>query len=311
MELRHLRYFIAVAEEGSLSNAAERRLHTAQPSLSRQIRDLEIELGVKLLERRARGIALTAAGKVFLDHARLALMQIEAAAEAARQAEQPKEPAFVVGFLIGQEVTWLPHTLRILREEAPDIDIMIFSRTSPKLALMRGKVDVAFLRHEKQTSGIAFRLLIKEPLTVILPTDHRLAARKAIPPHELAREKKFIHPAKTAPVLRSVINDYVEKVGITLKSTYEAENLSALMSLVESSGGVGLAPLYVKNMLIPSVVARPLQGESPTIDLMMGYNKSNTTPLLKRFLSRADEIVEHVSQKENLLSAKKRKIGAA
>jgi len=311
MELRHLRYFIAVAEEGSLSNAAERRLHTAQPSLSRQIRDLEIELGVKLLERRARGIALTAAGKVFLDHARLALMQIEAAAEAARQAEQPKEPAFVVGFLIGQEVTWLPHTLRILREEAPDIDIMIFSRTSPKLALMRGKVDVAFLRHEKQTSGIAFRLLIKEPLTVILPTDHRLAARKAIPPHELAREKKFIHPAKTAPVLRSVINDYVEKVGITLKSTYEAENLSALMSLVESSGGVGLAPLYVKNMLIPSVVARPLQGESPTIDLMMGYNKSNSTPLLKRFLSRADEIVEHVSQKENLLSAKKRKIGAA
>ena len=90
MELRHLRYFIAVAEEGSLSHAAERRLHTAQPSLSRQIRDLEIELGVKLLERRARGISLTAAGKVFLDHTRLALMQIETAAEAARQAEQPK-----------------------------------------------------------------------------------------------------------------------------------------------------------------------------------------------------------------------------
>ena len=108
---------------------------------------------------------------------------------------------------------------------------------------MRGKVDVAFLRHEKQTSGIAFRLLIKEPLMVILPTGHRLAARKAIALHELAREKKFIHPAKTAPVLRSVINDYAEKVGITLKSTYEAENLSALMSLVESSGGIGLAPL--------------------------------------------------------------------
>src|SRR5271163_4644042 len=130
-KLRHLRYFIAVAEEGSLTNAAEKRLHTAQPSLSRQIKDLEIELGVKLLERKARGISLTPAGKVFLDHARLALMQIEAAAEAARQAEQPKEPAFVVGFLIGQEVTWLPHTLRILREEAPDVDIMIFSRTSP------------------------------------------------------------------------------------------------------------------------------------------------------------------------------------
>ena len=75
LELRHLRYFIAVAEEGSLTNAAERRLHTAQPSLSRQIRDLELEIGVRLIERKARGIALTAPGRVFLDHARLALMQ--------------------------------------------------------------------------------------------------------------------------------------------------------------------------------------------------------------------------------------------
>ena len=91
MELRHLRYFVAVAEEGSLTHAAERRLHTAQPSLSRQIRDLEIEVGVKLLERGARGIELTAAGRTFLDHARLALLQVEAAGEAARRAAQPRE----------------------------------------------------------------------------------------------------------------------------------------------------------------------------------------------------------------------------
>ena len=93
MELRHLRYFVAVAEEGSLTNAAERRLHTAQPSLSRQIRDLELEIGVKLLDRKARGIALTAAGRVFLDHARLALMQIEVACEAARGTEKPDKLA--------------------------------------------------------------------------------------------------------------------------------------------------------------------------------------------------------------------------
>ena len=294
-----MRYFIAVAEEGSLSNAAERRLHTAQPSLSRQIRDLEIELGVKLLERRARGIALTASGKVFLDHARLALMQVEAAAEAARQAEQPKKQAFVVGFLVGQEGTWLPQTLRILREEAPNVDIVLSSQTSPELALglMRGKVDVAFLRNEKQTSGVIFKLLIKEPLMVVLPTGHRLAARKTIRPHELTRDE-FISPANAAPVLRSAVYDYAAKVGITLKSTYDAENISAFMSLVESTGGIGLAPLYIKNVLIPSVVTRPLQGKPPTIDLMMGYNKSNTNPLLKRFLSRVDEIVEHVSRKE-------------
>src|ERR1700732_4905647 len=98
MELRHLRYFVAVAEEGSLTLAAERRLHTAQPSLSRQIRDLESEVGVQLLARGSRGIELTAAGRVFLDHARLALLQVEAAGEAARRGAQPEKASFVLGF---------------------------------------------------------------------------------------------------------------------------------------------------------------------------------------------------------------------
>ena len=153
MELRHLRYFIAVAEEGSLLTAAQRRLHTSQPSLSRQIRDLESEVGVKLLERQARGVALTAAGRVFLDHARLALLQVEAATDGARRAEQPEKPVLSMGFLAGQEVVWLPHVLRILREEAPEAEITLCSQSSPELALglMRGKLDVAFLRPETQT----------------------------------------------------------------------------------------------------------------------------------------------------------------
>jgi len=299
MELRHLRYFIAVAEEGSFSNAAERRLHTAQPSLSRQIRDLELEVGVKLLERKVRGTALTAAGRVFLAHARLALMQIEAAGEAARRSEQPEKPAFVAGFLAGQEVIWLSETLRILREEASDVEITLSSKSSPELAdaLMQGKIDVALLRHETQTAGLAFKFLLKEPLVAILPSGHRLAARKAVRPQELARET-FVSPARLAPVLKTVINDYAAKIGITLKQKYDAETISGGMSLVASTGSVTLLPLYVKNILIPSVVARPLQGEPPTIDLMMGYNKSNTSPLLKRFLSRAEELVSRVSQRQ-------------
>jgi len=300
MELRHLRYFIAVAEEGSLSNAAVKRLHTAQPSLSRQIRDLELEVGVKLLERRPRGITLTPAGRVFLDHARVALLQVETAAEAARRAEQPDKPVFVVGFLIGQEVTWLPETLRILREEAPGIEITFISLTSPELALalMRGKMDVAFMRRETQTTGLNYKFLIKEPVIIVLPAGHRLAVNKVIKPQELAREI-FIGPARS-PVLKSVIDDYAKKVGITLKPAYEGENISTAMSLVASTGGVTLFPLYVKKWLTPSVVARPLQGEAPTIDLVMGYNKSNTSPWLKRFLSRADELVGGV-QKQNFL----------
>jgi LysR family transcriptional regulator, hca operon transcriptional activator len=159
MELRHLRYFIAVAEEGSLTNAAERRLHTAQPSLSRQIRDLEMEIGVKLLERRARGIVLTPAGRIFLDHARLVLMQIDTACEAARGTEQPDKQGFVIGFLPGQEVIWLSESLRILREEAPDVEVTLTTRSSPELAdaLMQGKIDVALLRRETRTAGLAFK----------------------------------------------------------------------------------------------------------------------------------------------------------
>jgi LysR family hca operon transcriptional activator len=302
MELRHLRYFVAVAEEGSLTNAAERRLHTAQPSLSRQIRDLELEVGVKLLERGARGIALTAAGRVFLDHARLALLQVEAAGDAARRAATPEKPAFVLGFLIGQEVAWLPETLRILREEEPGIEITLSSQSSPELAgaLMRGKVDVAFLRREAQAPGIAFKFLIKEPLVAVLPAGHRLAARKELRLQDIAGET-YITPTRAAPVLKSIIDAYAAKLGVTLKPQYETENLASTASLVASTGGVTLQPLYAQNLLSSVVVICPLRGEPPTIDLVMGYNKSNTSALLKRFLSRADELVARVSHNQDSL----------
>jgi len=295
MELRHLRYFIAVAEEGSLTNAAERRLHTAQPSLSRQIRDLELEVGVKLLERGARGIELTAAGRVFLDRARLALLQVEAAGDAARRAARPDKAAFTIGFLTGHEVVWLAETLRVLRDEAPEVEITLSSQSSPELAgaLMRGKVDVAFLRRESPAPGLAFKFLIKEKLVVVLPVGHRLAARKEIRPQDIAGET-YITPTRVAPVLKAVIDDYAARSGITLKPEYDAENLSSAMSLVASTGGVTLLPSYSRNLLSPSVVIRRLQGEAPTIDLVMGYSRSNTSALLKRFVARADELVARV-----------------
>ena len=148
MELRHLRYFVAVAEEGSLTVAAQKRLHTAQPSLSRQIRDLEYEVGVPLLTRSVHGVVLTAAGRAFLDHARLALTQAEAATQAARRAAQPAKPAFAIGFLTGQEVEWLPYATNLLRDELLNIEIRVSSDHSTMLAdeLQRGKLDVAFMR---------------------------------------------------------------------------------------------------------------------------------------------------------------------
>src|SRR6202044_3849134 len=222
MELPHLRYFIAVAEEGSLSNAAERRLHTAQPSLSRQIRDLELEVGVPLLERGARGIALTAAGRTFLDHARLALLQVDAAGEAARRAAQPQMRAFTIGFLAGQELVWLPEALRILRGEEPDVEITLASQSSPELAgaLMRGKVDVAFLRREKDAPGITFKPLIKEPLVAVLPADHPLATAKEVRVRDLAGET-YISPTRVAPALKAVIEAYAAKSGVVLTAAFD------------------------------------------------------------------------------------------
>jgi LysR family transcriptional regulator, hca operon transcriptional activator len=296
MELRHLRYFVAVAEAGSLTVAAARRLHTSQPSLSRQIRDLEDELGAQLLTRHARGIELTPAGRAFLDHARLVLSQVEAAGEAARRIAHPSRPRFTMGFLTGHELKWMPEALRILRDELPNIDVMISSQYSPLLAdgLSKGKIDAAFLRRERGVPDLAFRLLVKEPLMVVLPRDHRLAALKAINPRDLVCET-FVTVDDTAPVLRMVIDNYLKRSRINIKPTHEVDNLAMAMSLIASTGGIGLLPAYAQNFLLSSVTSRPLKGDTPTVELVLGYKKSNQSPILKLLLSKLDELVARVS----------------
>jgi len=298
VELRHLRYFVAVAEAGSLSVAAEQILHTSQPSLSRQIRDLEEEVGAQLFTRNARGIKLTPAGRAFLDHARSALSQVEAAAGAARRLAHPDKPCFAMGFLTGHEWTWMPEALRILHDELPNIDVMISSQYSPLLAkaLLNGKIDAAFLRREKGMRELAYRVLVKEPLAVILPSDHRLAALKAISPRDLVGET-FVTVSDTAPVLRVVIDNYLKRSGTNIRPAYEADHLAMGMSLIASTRGVGLLPAYAQNFLPSSVTSRPLKGDTPTIELVLGYKKSNRSPILKLLLSRLDELVARVSKK--------------
>lgn len=298
MELRHLRYFVAVAEAGSLTVAAQRELHTSQPSLSRQIRDLEGEVGAQLLTRRARGIELTPAGRAFLDHARTVLSQVEAAADAARRVARPAKPCFSMGFLTGHELTWMPEALRILRAELPNIDVMISSQYSPLLAdgISKGKIDAAFLRREKGVPGLAFRPLVKEALTVILPRDHRLAALKSIRPQDLVGET-FVTVSHTAPVLRLVIDNYLKRSGVKITPAHEADHVTMGMSLIASTRGVGLLPTYAQNFLPASITSRPLKGDAPTVELVLGYKKSNQSPALKLLLSRLDELVARVPKK--------------
>ncbi len=240
MELRHLRYFVAVVEEGSLSTAAEHRLHTSQPSLSRQIRDLEDQVGAELLSRSANGVELTAAGKAFLDHARLALMQVDAAVEAARRAAQPARKTFAIGFQTGHEMNWLPRAMHVLRDELKNIEVKISSDLSPDLAeaLVRGRLDLAFMRVERVG-------------------------------------EIFIGGSNKANVLRAVTEDYFRCMGLAFNLDHGVDNLAQAMSLVASTGGLALMPAYAKNLLPPSVVSRPLEGEAPRIALVVGYSKAN------------------------------------
>ena len=297
MELRHLRYFVAVAEEGSLTLAAEKRLHTAQPSLSRQIRDLEYEVGVQLMSRSVHGIELTAAGRAFLDHARLALTQADAAGEAARRAAQPAKPTFALGFLTGQEMDWLPETMRILQNELPNIEVSVSSQYSPDLAqaLLRGKLDLAFMRPEAHMPDLDYKVVVKEPLIVAMPSDHRLASHDTVALQEIAGEI-FIGMSNTAPTLQVIIDEYLERSGMDLRPAHRVDNLAMAMSLIASTRGVALLPIYAKNFLPWSVTSRPLRGEPPTTDLVIGYNKTNTSPILGLFLSRLDQLRKKAPQ---------------
>ncbi|MFM0204037.1 LysR substrate-binding domain-containing protein [Paraburkholderia fungorum] len=291
MELRHLRYFIAVAETGSLTVAAERRLHTSQPSLSRQIRDLEEEVGAELFSRSARGVELTVAGKAFLDHARLALSQVDAATQAARRASQPTKQVFALGFLTGQEMTWLPRAMQVLREELPKVDVTVSSHYSPDLAdsLARGKLDLAFLRAEPGFD-LDYRVVSREKLIVLMPSDHPLTERASIRPEDFAGEP-FIMATNKAAVLHQVILGYLQENALDVAPEHGVDNLAMAMSLVASTRGLALMPEYANNLLPWSVVSRPLEGEAPTIDLVIGYSRSNTSPVLQLFLSRADELM--------------------
>jgi len=291
MELRHLRYFLAVAEEGSLTVAAVRRLHTSQPSLSRQLRDLEEEVGAELFVRGSRGVELTPAGRAFLEHARLALSHAAEAAEAARRAVRPLKHRFSVCFLSGQEVDWLPGVMQLLRSDLPNIDFRVSSLHSPMVAdaVQRGEVDLGFSRLERRP-GVTYRVIAREPIVAILPSDHRLAACAAIEPQQLERET-FIGYTDVPHVLRDIVTRYFEAHHVEVNPSQFLDNLATGISLVVSTGGVTLLPAYAEPLLPRSVVSRRLAGDVPTIELAVGYREDNPSPVLRRVLAGIEQLI--------------------
>jgi LysR family hca operon transcriptional activator len=186
---------------------------------------------------------------------------------------------------------WLPQAMHVLHDELKNIQVTVCSDYSPDLAeaLVRGRLDLAFLRVEPDYD-LDYHVVDHEPLIVLMPSDHRLTARDAVRPQDFVGEI-FIGGANKASVLQAVTEDYLHRSGLEIKLDHGVDNMAMAMSLVASTRGLALMPAYARNLLPESVVTRPLEGEAPMIDVAVGYSKSNTSPILKLFLSRLDELV--------------------
>jgi len=273
MELRHLRYFIAVADELSFTRAAQ-RLHTAQPSLSQQIRNLEDEVGTPLFERTRRKVELTDAGKVFLAEARLVVAQADRAVARARQVGQGRATV-TIGFVPAAEIRVFPVILPRLRLRFPEVNVELRSLPTAEQedALLRGDIDVAFMRRPVLSPELRSEVVLTEPLVVVLPSGHPLAKQKRIAPAQLSGEP-FIstHPQFSGQV-HSVVEAYCEAHGIERKVAQVATNILLNLNLVGMGLGYALLPAYVSSLTSSAICTRPLEGEPPTIDLLMVSRK--------------------------------------
>ncbi|PWT83489.1 MAG: transcriptional regulator [Acidobacteria bacterium] len=209
--------------------------------------------------------------------------------------------SFAIGFLSnGDELRWMPEVLKILQDEFPNLDVTTSSQYSPFLAeaLSKGEIDAALLRKEEGWPDLVYETLLRSPLVVCLPARHRLAAFQEVSPQDLVGET-FITVAKTAPVLRQVIDDYLKRSGVNITANHEIDHPAKAVALIASADGVGIWPAYpLLNFLPDSIVTRPLKGDPPTIDLVLGYKKSNQSAILMFLLSRLDELIARATKRE-------------
>src|SRR3977135_3772316 len=207
------------------------------------------------------------------------------------RAAQPARPTFSLGFLSGAEIGLLPEVDRVLRDEFPGIEIRLSSDYSPVLAkaLMRRKLDAAFIRPEEQMGDLSYTRVRTDPLVFVFPSDHRLASQAAIAPQEIANEN-FCLPSKSAPAVTRVVLAYFTRDGIDLKPEHEVHNVVHAISMITSTRAVMLFPAYTKRYLPESIATRPVQGEAPTVDLVIAHHKANKSPILKLLLSRVGKL---------------------
>ncbi|HFS5792201.1 TPA: DNA-binding transcriptional regulator HcaR [Citrobacter werkmanii] len=289
MELRHLRYFVAVAQALNFTRAAE-KLHTSQPSLSSQIRDLEACVGVPLLVRDKRKVALTAAGEGFLQDALVILEQAENAKVRARKTGL-EDNHFAIGFVPSAEVNLLPKVLPLFRLKQPDTHIELVSliTTEQEEKILRGELDVGLMRHPVYSPELDYLELIHEPLVVVLPVNHPLANEKAISAQQLHGVNFVGTDPAYSGALAMIVKNWFQQQKSQPNIVQVATNILVTMNLVGMGLGVTLIPGYMNNFNTGQVVFRPIIGDVPTIALLMAWKKGALKPALTDFIATVHE----------------------
>ncbi|ODN55376.1 RpiR family transcriptional regulator [Acinetobacter sp. 51m] len=285
MELRHLRYFITVAEELNFSKAAL-KLYTAQPSLSQQIKDLEEDVGVKLLNRTKRKVELTEEGAVFLEQARLTLAQADKAVAMARQVSQAKQQMLRIGFVPVAEMKIFPYILPNLRVQNPDLKIELLSLNNNEQMrlLKKGDLDLTFTRHNFNSDEIESQFVISEPLIFLLPKDHPLAKYERIPVKALNGIDFIIPSAEQSLTLNQAILDFAKAHGIEFNIVQKADNILFNINSIGMGLGCTILPGYIAPLTMDNTVIRPLDVELPYLDLYVSYHKNNKSYAVSKFL---------------------------
>ncbi len=286
MELRHLRYFVAVAEELHFRRAAD-RVGIAQPPLSQQIKALEHEVGAPLLSRTRRSVALTAVGQVFLAEARKTLAQSEQALQAARRAARGEVGQLVVGFVSSAVYGKFASVFGLMRKRYPDVALILQDLTSEQQvkAMKAHQLDVGLVRPPVVSpEPLNLRVIEREPLMAALPKTNPLAKEKQIPLKALSGESFLLVPRQLGPGFYDRVIGYCAQAGFAPRVIQEARSTQTIISLIAGGMGVSIVPASMQGLRRDGVVYRPFEPPSPTTELAVMWRPQDASPALVCFL---------------------------
>ncbi|OWT76824.1 MULTISPECIES: LysR family transcriptional regulator [unclassified Achromobacter] len=293
MELRHLRYFQALAREGSFTRAAA-ALHIAQPPLSRQIRQLEDELGVCLVERGTRGLKLTEAGRFFYEQSLQLNARLEEIVVGTRRLGAHAARWFGIGFVPSTLSGFVPELIRYLRQADARVEVGLSEMTTlPQIeALKSGRIDLGIGRIPFDDSAIERRVLMDEPLVAVLPRTHPLATRKRLTVAQLATQPFVLYPARPRPNYGDHVVGLFRAAGYQPVVVQEANELQTALGLVAAGMGVTVVPASVQRSLRADLVSLPVAaGDAAfTSPVILSWRRGDASTFLTQAIAAAERL---------------------